>query len=153
MTDQQRDARPCPPWVSGPQPRLRSYAPTERPRLRIRVDGAWRSATVRQRQDWPQGVAYQVDIALPDPDLGYDVPVIRTYWWDPDTMRAPGQRPRPAATGWQLRHMPGTGGAVLHRDDCPQAGGGHLDKASALIALREPNIECCPQCRPERDLQ
>lgn len=110
---------------------------------------------MRQRQDWPTGVAYQVDIALPDGDLGYDVPVIRTYWWDADTMRAPGRpRPaRPAATGWQLRHMPGTGGAILHRDDCPQAGGGRLDRASAFIALGEANINCCETCRPERDLQ
>ncbi|MDX3353876.1 DUF6233 domain-containing protein [Streptomyces sp. ME01-24h] len=152
MPDQQRDARPCPPWVSGPKPRITSWAPADRPRMQVHVDGAWRWATVRQRQDWPQGVAYQVDVALPDRELGYDTEVIQTYWWDPDTMRAPGQRTRTPATGWQLRHLPGTGGAILHRDDCPDAAGGHLDRASALIAIREPNIETCPRCRPERDL-
>ncbi|MEU4093279.1 DUF6233 domain-containing protein [Streptomyces sp. NPDC026673] len=149
MSDQQRDARECPTWVSGQRPRTHGWAPADRPRMQIHVEGAWRWATVRQRQDWPDGrVAYQVDILLPDPEFGRDAHYIRSYWWDPETVR-PSRHP---AIGWQLRHTPGTGGAILHRDDCPDAGGGKLDRAAAFSVLQERNISGCRKCRPEADL-
>jgi hypothetical protein len=120
----------------------------------VHLAGAWRWATVRQRQNWPDGqVAYVLDVPLPDPELGYPTERIGAYWWDADTMRLPGRPARPPASGWRLLPVVGQQYAILHRDDCHIPGGGLLSRGEAELALTEDSIRMCPQCRPERDLQ
>lgn len=90
MTDRPaRDATPAPPWnaTMGPPPRVRSWPPGKQPNMRIRVDGQWRRASVRQRQDWGDGrVRVLCDVWLPD-GIGGDSAVVRGYWWDAAAMR------------------------------------------------------------------
>lgn len=102
VNDEPRDAVEAPPWrpEAGPEPQVTAYLPGHRPLLRVRIDGEWRTATVRARHDYPPGdypnagrVAYQVDIRLPAKPGYPDDPrametYSRTYWWDPAAMRA-----------------------------------------------------------------
>lgn len=95
MSDQPRDAVEAPPWRegAGPAPRVTVYPHGQQPLMRIRIDGAWRTATVRARHDYPDGrIVYQVDIRLParpgyPDDPGAMETYSRTYWWDPAAMR------------------------------------------------------------------
>lgn len=72
----------------GAEPRVTTW-PRPHPRMRVRLDGTWRRATVTARYDWSDGrVSYQLDVLRPDaedPDrLTY---LIDTYWWDPQAMQ------------------------------------------------------------------
>lgn len=66
----------------------------------------------------------------------------------------PATLPAEATPGW-WRLQPnraGRGGGILHRGDCPHAGGARLSRAEALIALSEPGVEMCEQCQPQKAL-
>ncbi|MFJ4847522.1 hypothetical protein [Streptomyces sp. NPDC088733] len=81
------DAVEAPPWdpAKRPGPAIRSYG-TQRPRMRIRIDGVWRDAQVIQRQDWPDGrIRMLCDVYLPS-EVGW-VWLVRGYWWDSAAMR------------------------------------------------------------------
>jgi hypothetical protein len=55
--------------------------------MRIRVDGQWRRASVRQRQDWADGrIRLLCDVWMPD-GIGGTSAVARGYWWDSSSMR------------------------------------------------------------------
>ncbi|WP_125935267.1 hypothetical protein [Streptomyces sp. WAC 06738] len=79
------------PWRpdSGRPPRVRVYPARHPPRLLVRTEGDWRTATVMARHDWPDGkIGLQVTIRLPAPDLdGMLQTFCRTYRWDRRTMR------------------------------------------------------------------
>ncbi|WP_329368665.1 hypothetical protein OG896_24385 [Streptomyces sp. NBC_00669] len=55
------------------------------PVLEVDVEGAWRPATVVQRQDRRAGTAYAVVLILPS--VSSTSSCHRTYAWDPVTMR------------------------------------------------------------------
>jgi hypothetical protein len=63
------------PGEGDPQPQVLVYATGHKPIIRVRVDGRWRIAVVRERHDRPSGTVYQVLL-----DCGSG-PVIRTYPW------------------------------------------------------------------------
>lgn len=55
--------------------------------MRVRIASEWRTTVVEARHDWPHGrVAYQVAVQMLAED-GVPGTHIRTYWWDPATMR------------------------------------------------------------------
>ncbi|MFE4425285.1 hypothetical protein [Streptomyces sp. NPDC056817] len=64
--------------------------------LAPQLDGRWRWATVRARQDWPDGrVAYQVSV-----DLDGSTSVrARTYWWPHPGLRVAHRSAYPSSTG------------------------------------------------------
>lgn len=92
MPDQPaRDAEPADPWRPelGPAPRVRSWPPDRRPRMRIRINGQWRQAVVLQRADWADGrTSYLLDVRLPmrgnPTTTAY---YAASYWWDERAMR------------------------------------------------------------------
>ncbi|WP_329182963.1 DUF6233 domain-containing protein [Actinacidiphila glaucinigra] len=55
--------------------------------------------------------------------------------------------------GFRIQHVPrgGTLGAVVHRDDCPDAAGGRISRHEVEIALRMPEVTMCPRCHPGSD--
>ena len=71
------DAAGAPPGEGAPsQPQVQVYPTGRKPVVRVRVEGRWRIAVVRERHDFgPGGTAYRV---LLDDGTG---PVIRTYPW------------------------------------------------------------------------
>lgn len=73
----------------GRPPRVRVYPTRSAPQLQVHVDGAWRTASVMARHDWPSGtVGVQVAIRLPVADLGGRCETFgRTYLWDSAAMR------------------------------------------------------------------
>lgn len=79
------EAREVRPWRAGDGPlRTRSWG-LRGPAVEVWVEGAWRTAQVRQRQDWADGtVAVQVDILLPSVGASTS----RTYAWDPRSIRS-----------------------------------------------------------------
>lgn len=64
--------------------RTRHWPPGRGPVLEVYVEGAWRRAEVRQRQDRTGFVAVQVEITLPS--VGPTTTCTRTYAWDPRAM-------------------------------------------------------------------
>lgn len=82
------EARPWRPEM-GRRPRTTVYPYARRPRLRVRAAGAWRTATVTARHDWPDGrVVAQVEIRLPAPGGRWET-YHRAYVWDADVMYVP----------------------------------------------------------------
>ncbi|MGZ2361706.1 DUF6233 domain-containing protein [Streptomyces sp. 372A] len=55
---------------------------------------------------------------------------------------------------WKLQPRRGGRPAMLHRGGCSLSAGEHglLDRAEALVALEEPEVEVCEICRPETGL-
>ncbi|MYX34858.1 MULTISPECIES: DUF6233 domain-containing protein [unclassified Streptomyces] len=55
--------------------------------------------------------------------------------------------------GFRIQHVlrGGTLGAVVHRDDCPDAAGGRISRHEVEIALRMPEVTMCPRCHPGSD--
>lgn len=60
------------------------------------------------------------------------------------------------APGYRLQPREGDGPAVLHRSDCPAAGGVALSPREARLALTDPAlgvpVEPCRTCRPQDGL-
>lgn len=95
MIEPAPNARPAPPWrddMGIPPPRSRTWPPGQQPRLRIRIDGQWRRATVIARQDWADGrIRVLCDVWLPDPGIGGALTArSQAYWWDARVMRVEG---------------------------------------------------------------
>lgn len=86
--EEQPEAEEARPWRTedGPAPKVHVYEPGRRPMLAIRTGGRWESAVVRARYDHADGhVSYQVDITVEHD--GARTATIRSYVWDPKTMR------------------------------------------------------------------
>lgn len=85
MTSDQPEAREVPAWrpEDGPM-RTRTWV-AGGPVLEGYVEGAWRRATVMQRQDRRAGTVYAVTLILPS--VNTTSPCHRTYAWDPAAMR------------------------------------------------------------------
>lgn len=79
-------AREVPAWRPEEGPiSTHSWPPGRGPVLEVYVEGAWRRAEVRQRQDRAVFVAVQVEISLPS--VGATTICTRTYAWDSQAMR------------------------------------------------------------------
>jgi hypothetical protein len=89
-------SKPSGPPASGPavevpphgehwRPRVTVYS-YPHPLLWVYLETGWALATVRARHDYPQLVAYQVELAQPNDD-GTSSRVSRTYPWGKDNVR------------------------------------------------------------------
>jgi len=78
------EAREVRPWRPGDGPlRTRSWG-LRGPAVEVHVEGAWRTAQVRQREDRADGtVAVQVELLLPSVGAS----TVRAYTWDPRSIR------------------------------------------------------------------
>ncbi|MGA5127665.1 hypothetical protein ACPCAG_30740 [Streptomyces pseudogriseolus] len=92
------EPEPSRPWRTedGPPPEVWTWPLGDRPALRVWSAGAWRYASVRARQDWPDGtVRYQVEVDL----RGDTTMVTRTYVWPQEGLRvAHGSGAEPSRT-------------------------------------------------------
>ena len=89
---------PARPWrrEDGPEPKVTTWPPANRPALAVWSRGRWRYAPIMARQDWPDGrVIYQVEVDL----LGDTTVTARAYQWPQPGLRAVREPARSTAPG------------------------------------------------------
>ncbi|WP_433860217.1 hypothetical protein [Streptomyces kronopolitis] len=102
------EARPWRQPEDGPEPKVTTWPPGDRPALRVWSHGKWRYAPVMARQDWADGrVFYQLSVDL----TGGTSVTARMYQW-----------PQP---GLRVAHgsssEPVSGAAAVARGEMPRA--------------------------------